>query len=666
MDRNALAAVAIALAILASALYLTQRVSVAPTESEKPPRAVVVDLANRTVELPAKIERVIVLTSAEAEVLCALGVGDKIVGIGKYIPNNEYLPDYVKNKTVVGSTFAGVNLEAALALEPDLVITQYGYGKTAEIVERFEEVGVPVLCVQLREFDDLLASIRLLGEVFEREERAEELVEFLSSVFERIREIALSIPEEERVGVLMMGRIKEGMITVYARGSAWASLVELAGARNVAFEEEFPTPWPKVSLEKIIEWNPDVVIVVAFEKEDLEARIQAITTSEEWRVLKAVREGRVYGVLAGSKFGAFLEWSPRLAVGAVQIADLIYPEYFGGLDWKEVADELLRRFYGLNFTRAVVDDHGRLVEVPCVVERIALLDGGVGEVVLALGAGDRVCAISWWHGYKLLWKLVLPNLDELPVVFTQAGVDVEALEVADPDVAILWWVGWEEITEQIEEQAGVPVINVWIDSVDDLYRDIELVGEILGLEDRARALVGDLEESVEMVSERTSDIPPEERPKVLWIVWYSGPDEPFSVVGDAGLMNEMIELAGGTNVVQGVGKSWVEPSIEQIVAWNPDVIFFRVRAGANLTAEDLLDDPRFAEIKGVVSALKYGRVYKLPSWSTWSPRGPLVVLRAAMYLYPDRFADLSFDEIASEFFAKWYGIQYSPEMYTAG
>ncbi len=382
----AILALMVILAALATYAFYQLKVGVPPTPTQQGFK--IVDLANRTVVVPVPVKRVIVLTSAEAEILYTLGVGDKIVGIGKYIPRNDYLPAYIKNKTIVGSTFAGVNIEAAMALKPDLVLTQYGYGKTVEIVKKFEEAGIPVVCTQLKEFDDLIACISLFGKIFNREEKAKEIADFVNSVFQRIREIASKIPEENKTRVLMMSSIKEGKITVYARGSAWASLVELAGAHNVAFEEEFPTPWPKVSLEKIIDWNPDVILVIGWSRESLEKALKTIKEGEEWQVIKAVREGRVYGVLAGSKFGAFLEWSPRLAVGAVQVAQLVQPEYFKELDWKEVANELLSRFYGLNFTKVVMDDQGRNVTIPYVVERVALLDGGMGGL-LALGAKDR-------------------------------------------------------------------------------------------------------------------------------------------------------------------------------------------------------------------------------------------------------------------------------------
>ena len=71
-----------------------------------------------------------------------------------------------------------------------------------------------------------------------------------------------------------------------------------------------------------------------------------------------------------------------------------------------------------------------------------------------------------------------------------------------------------------------------------------------------------------------------------------------------------------------------------MVAWNPDVVFFRVQYGYNFTAKDVLNDPRFSEVRDVVSALKNERVYMLPNWSTWSPRFALIALRAAIYLYP--------------------------------
>lgn len=658
---HAAVTVAILAVIIACAAFLMYYGQ--PTPQPTPTGKVITDLIGRSVTIPEKLERVVVLTGAEAEIMCVLGLSDKIVGVGKYIPYNIYLPDEVKNKPVVGSLFAGVDLEAVMNLNPDLVIMQYGYGKSEEILKKFEELKVPVVCFQLKTVDDVVKSIQLLGKIFDVEDKANQLASFVDNTFSQIKEITSKIPDEEKPRVLMMSSIKGQEVTVYAKGSAWASLVEFAGAKNIAFEEEFTTPWPKVSIEKIITWNPDIIIVLAWTPSDLEKRVDTVLTDPQWQPIKAVKEGKVYGVLAGTKsFGAFLDWSPRLAVGAVQIAQIVQPKYFNVLNWKKLADQLLSEYYGMRFVRTVVDDQGRTVEIPYIVERIALLDGGMGEVIPALGAWHKVVAVTESSYANDLLSRYDPNITKIPAVagpgmVTTKTLDLEALKAANPDVVILWSVYWDEITQSIEER-GIPVINIWLRNISSIYRDIQLLGKVLGCQDRANELVKDLQHFFKLAFNRTSSIPRAERPKVMWVIWYRGPGEPFSIFGGNVIANEIITAAGGVNVAENVSKSWIQPTKEQILEWNPDVIVFRMYRFYNGTMEDFINDPFWDGIREHVNAFKNGRIYQLPSWSTWSPRVPLLALRLAMYLHPDLFQDIDFEEACNQFFTKWYGITY--------
>ncbi|HDI47072.1 MAG TPA: ABC transporter substrate-binding protein [Candidatus Methanomethylia archaeon] len=313
-----------------------------------PPEAgsvhVITDMLGREVNLSLPAQRIVVLTSAEAETLYALGAEGQIVGIGRLTANNPYLPEELRSKTVVGDPFAGVDFEALIALNPDVVILQIGHGKAGEILAKLEELKIPTVCTQLKTVDDLYICIDLLAQISGRD--AAPLKNFIKEIFTSIENRVSKLPLDQRPRALLLGKIRENMITVFAGGSAWASLVEFCGGINIAFKENFTTSWPKVSLEKIIEWNPEVIIVVAFRKADLQERMQEIA---QWRTVAAVKNGKVYGLLGGTReFGSFLEWSPRFAIAALQMANILHPNLFKDLNWKVAAVELLTRFYKMN------------------------------------------------------------------------------------------------------------------------------------------------------------------------------------------------------------------------------------------------------------------------------------------------------------------------------
>ena len=327
----------------------------AQEKQEKPETKVaegitITDMAGRTITLNKTPERVVVLTSYWAETLCLLGVDDKIVGVGNYVPKSDYVSDRVKEKPKVGSVFKGVNWETIASLNPDLIITDWygGKKKDKEIIEKAEQLGIAVVALQAKTVEDNIKCIEILGKVFGKEDRAREIVDFMKSKLEKVKEISKQVPEK-KVLVISAPKDISGQIAVYAKGSAWGSIPEIVGAHNVAFDKNFSSPWPKVDLEKIIAWwnDTDVLIVISFDENRLKDAVEKIKNDERWKEIKAVREGKVYGIPAGGKLGHYLDWGPRIVVGVYQFGCAIYPEHYP--DWQKVAEELMK-FY--NTTKA--------------------------------------------------------------------------------------------------------------------------------------------------------------------------------------------------------------------------------------------------------------------------------------------------------------------------
>lgn len=334
----------------------------AQTEAQE--KIEITDFAGRTVVLEKPPERVIVLTSYWAEVLHILGLDGKIVGVGNYVPYDPYLPESVRQKPKIGSVFKGLNWESVAGLNPDLIITDWYGGRYGdkEIIEKAQEIGIPVIALTAKSAEDNIKVVELLGKVFGKEERAKELASWMRNKLNKVKNTGSQIPADKRKNVLLISAPKDinGPITVYAKGSAWASIVELVGAHNLAFDMTFNTQWPKLDLEKIIAYwgdKVDVLIVTSFNQEKLEKAIREIKNDPRWGEIKAVKEGRVYGILAGSK--GFLEWGPRIVVGIYQMGGLIYPEYYP--QWKPIAKELFEKFYGISYETkvTVMDSTGR-------------------------------------------------------------------------------------------------------------------------------------------------------------------------------------------------------------------------------------------------------------------------------------------------------------------
>jgi iron complex transport system substrate-binding protein len=621
-----------------------------PSAPSGPKYTTVVDMTGKAVNVPAPVSKAVVLQSYWAEVACLLGGGDKIVGISKSVQDSIWIPDSLKNRTVVGDIFTGVNLETVVALKPDVVITDTGYGKAEEIIKALEGQGIPVVRMFCRSFDDQLKAIRIIGKVFGSESKAEELVNYLSSKFNEIKSIASKIPENEKPKILMLSSIKEGLVSTYSN-STWGRAVEDVGGINLAYRNIPSQAWPKVNVETVLGWNPEIIIVVTWDEKTLSQMIQVLT-KDPWNKTTAAKSGRIYGVLAGGKCReAFLDWGPRMLIGYMQLAKIVQPKYFKDLDWRKEADELLTKFYGVKKYVIVKDVRGKEVMLPYPVERAVVIQGY--EITAALGAFNKVVGSQEYVVKRdRTIQRVVPNIKDIPIVGTSSSVNMEMLLSLRPEVVITWDV-YPKVIEDIES-AGIPVVAIRIKNLTSLEETIRLLGKIFGKEKRAEEIISLMNEVINFVRDRTKEIPSDQKLRALYL--YS--PKTLNVWGWGTTHAQIFELAGLIDVTKGKmpPPGYGQVPLETIIEWNPDIIFLAPRVWCRCTAEDIYNDVKWQQI----NAVKNHRVYQLPLMSSWSPEFATLSLFYASKAYPDRFKDVDFDEFYREFTKKVYGVPLEP------
>lgn len=306
----------------------------------------ITDMSGRTVWLPEAVDRAIILNSYWTEIACAIGATDKIVGVGKDVASSAFIPDRVRNLTNVGSIFAGINLEAVVALDPDVVIMDFGYGKTGEIVQSLENMNISVVCLFASDFQDLLNATVLIGKTLGAEQKAQELASFMSTTHSEVTSIAASIPDDTKPEVLIcdMSVWGQGLVYTYVNTS-WGQTVVNVGGINVAMKEFGNSPWVKIGMEKVLAWDPEIIIMLGRENATLTAQMNSLNDTI-WGQLTAVKEGMVYGALIGAKEkGCYLDWTPRILIGEAMIANLINPTYFRSIDASAIKEALSSAYY---------------------------------------------------------------------------------------------------------------------------------------------------------------------------------------------------------------------------------------------------------------------------------------------------------------------------------
>lgn len=149
-------------------------------------------------------------------------------------------------------------------------------------------------------------------------------------------------------------------------------------------------------------------------------------------------------------------------------------------------------------------------------------------------------------------------------------------------------------------------------------------------------------------------MPPENQMNVM----FAGPRSVYTVATGEMLSSEIITIAGGRNVADGLKGFWADVSPEQVVAWNPDVIF----VGSTLETygvRQVLDNPQFRTIK----AVRNRRVHAFPSnigwWDFPAPHCVLGAVWVAKTLYPERYADVDVTGVADDFYRKYMGYSFT-------
>ncbi|MCL0036155.1 ABC transporter substrate-binding protein, partial [Dehalococcoidia bacterium] len=317
---------------------------------------IIVDQRGIEVEVPKEIRRLVALPMPLPSIIFSIvGSGESVIGMH---PTSmvaversilaEMAPELLKADTGFVTKGFEVNLEELLKLNPDVVIQ---WGHVPEVVEAMERAGLPVIVIEFRmqegecSQDNFEEWLRIVGELFGKEERAAELIgmqrEIISEVMTRVAEI----PQAERPRTLLLFRLENGLVRTVGGGGHHEFWIEGSGGINVS--RELPG-WKNVDMEQILEWNPEVIFISNFTdimpQDILENRIPG----QDWSHIDAVINGRVYKIPEG-----VYRWEPPNAERALLFkwaAQKYFPEVFADLDMQQIVREFYREFFEYELT----------------------------------------------------------------------------------------------------------------------------------------------------------------------------------------------------------------------------------------------------------------------------------------------------------------------------
>ena len=224
--------------------------------------------------------RVVSLAPSVTEILFALSLGDSLVGATDHC---DYPPEAIRIERVGG--FGTPNVEKLLALSPDLVVAA-GLERE-EVADVLRRSGIRVLDVRIRNFKELFDAIRQIGKAVDRLHQAEGVVARMRGELEAVTARNGTISRGQRPKVFV--EIDDHPLTTAGGNSFLDDLIVRAGGVNVA--HEIPQAYSSINPEKVIEWNPDIILVAQMGRPGV-AAVQ-LSRRIGWAGISAVKNGRV-------------------------------------------------------------------------------------------------------------------------------------------------------------------------------------------------------------------------------------------------------------------------------------------------------------------------------------------------------------------------------------
>ncbi|HBD0509855.1 TPA: ABC transporter substrate-binding protein, partial [Escherichia coli] len=318
------------------------------------------DQIGREVKVPDKVDRIVVLQHQTLNLLVQMNATDKIVGVmsnwkQQLGSNYARLAPELSNKASLGD-LTHVDAEKLVALHPQVVfVTNYA---PQEMIDKISSLGIPAVAISLRHDDEgernklnpvmadeeqayvkgLYEGIMLIGNIINKPEEAKALIKATENGRRMVSNRLQLLPEEQRVRAYMANP----ELTTYGSGKYTGLMMKHAGAVNVAASTI--KGFKQVSIEQVIEWNPQVIFV----QNRYPAVVNEIQSSPQWQVIDAVKNHCVYLMPEYAKAWGY-PMPEAMGIGELWMAKKLYPEKFNDVDMHKIVNGWYRTFYRTDY-----------------------------------------------------------------------------------------------------------------------------------------------------------------------------------------------------------------------------------------------------------------------------------------------------------------------------
>jgi iron complex transport system substrate-binding protein len=306
-------------------------------------------------------------------------------------------------------------------------------------------------------------------------------------------------------------------------------------------------------------------------------------------------------------------------------------------------------------TIQVEDFRGRQLNFEAPVRRIVcLLDSALTGLYM-LEAEQNVVGVSMtaYTGSSAPYYAAMDSRireKSLPVVSNSAAGSLERILALKPELVIAFSLN-KEIIAALEER-GVAVFGVFIEKVEDIYKEVLAMGEMTGKASRARELVTFTRRQLSFIRERTQTVPIAQRPNT-YFMWAKGE---MDSGGRKSIVQELLDLTGAVNICGRINQEHVVISMEHLLVANPEVVIMWFNE--LMDPEDISTKP----VWKMLSASKNHRIHEIPDLfccDLWTLNFQYTVMLMANWCHPELFNELDLKQEAQTIFQKLYDVKLS-------
>lgn len=338
MNEKTVIGAIVIVAVVAGALAFTT-----PWKTDLQGTRTVTDMSGREVEIPENVNEIVGLEAGSLRLITYLNATDKVVGVEQFEKDDQMGRPYILahpellELPSIGPIHGG---DAALiaAQDPDVIFWTYCTAKDANDLQ--EKTNIPVVALNYGDLganrDTFHEALGLMGEVLDKEDRAEQVIHHVGSTIEDLEKRAENIPSEEKPEVYIGGVGHRGTHGIVSTEPQYTPF-QFVNAKNIA--ENLGVEHVMVDEEKLVDWNPDIIFV----DEGGYSLVMNDLKEPQFRIMKAIQDENLYGVLP---YNYYTTNYGTVLADSYYIGKVLYPEEFGDVEPSEKADEIYEELVG--------------------------------------------------------------------------------------------------------------------------------------------------------------------------------------------------------------------------------------------------------------------------------------------------------------------------------